>query len=148
MGNNKYFFSGGKSLTVLQQGIQLKKIFPDSRVSYNRNSLTWLGNLQPSPLSNIYTVRIIYRLKKSPEVEIIEPQLENKNLPHVFEGNRLCLFRNKKHYEWDPTMPLTDTIVPWTSLWLLYYEIWLVTEKWCGSKQEHPNHNKKKNINE
>jgi hypothetical protein len=29
-------------------------------------------------------------------------------------------------------MLLCQTIVPWISEWLLHYEIWLVTGKWCA----------------
>jgi hypothetical protein len=29
-------------------------------------------------------------------------------------------------------MSIADTIVPWTSEWLMYYEIWLATSDWYG----------------
>lgn len=35
-------------------------------------------------------------------------------------------------------MSIADTIVPWTSLWLHHYEIWLATGIWCGKNEEHP----------
>jgi len=35
-------------------------------------------------------------------------------------------------------MIIAITILPWASLWLLYYEIWLLTGEWCGANQEHP----------
>jgi hypothetical protein len=35
-------------------------------------------------------------------------------------------------------MSIADTIVPWVSMWLMHYEIWLATGVWCGSKEEHP----------
>lgn len=35
-------------------------------------------------------------------------------------------------------MLLVDTILPWTSQWLLYYELWLITGHWMGSGHDHP----------
>ncbi len=34
-------------------------------------------------------------------------------------------------------MTLADTILPWASLWLFYYEVWLATGEWVGGG-EHP----------
>ena len=134
------FKKGKKPLTSAIQGFHLRKTFPDSEISLHHNhGLTWVGKLQPSPLSSIYTVKLKYRLKKRPEVTVIEPQLSSHNgeqLPHIFSGDQLCLFRYK-YFEWDSSMRIDETIVPWISLWLLYYEIWTATGKWCGSNQEH-----------
>jgi hypothetical protein len=148
MGNRcSYFSKANKTVTIAVQAALLKRLFPDSKVTLNKNfSLAWIGQLQPSALSNLYKIKIKYWLKEKPEVTVIEPQLQTRDgsgPPHVFPGNRLCLFR-LKYGEWDPTMPIAETIVPWTSLWLLYYEIWLVTGKWCGSNQEHPAPSEKK----
>ena len=35
-------------------------------------------------------------------------------------------------------MPIADTIIPWTSEWLFFYELWLATGgEWLG-EGEHP----------
>jgi hypothetical protein len=34
-------------------------------------------------------------------------------------------------------MPIIDTIIPWTSEWLLHYECWLATGKWHGGGIHH-----------
>ncbi|MGH8092034.1 MAG: hypothetical protein ACREIF_00990 [Chthoniobacterales bacterium] len=34
-------------------------------------------------------------------------------------------------------MRLADTIVPWTSRWLYFYEIWLATGEWMGGGIPH-----------
>lgn len=34
-------------------------------------------------------------------------------------------------------MLLADTILPWTSEWLLHYELWLVMGRWAGSGHDH-----------
>jgi hypothetical protein len=87
------------------------------------NSLTWVGALQPTPLIETYRVRLRYQLEKRPRVTFVSPELSARNgctVPHVFRAQALCLFRFK-HCEWDSTMSLAKTIVPWTSLWLLHW---------------------------
>jgi hypothetical protein len=127
-------------MTIAVQAANLKRVFPDSRVNLDRNvGLTWLGTLQPTPLGDTYTVKIKYRLDQRPQVTVLEPQLQPRNgerLPHVFKGQELCLFRFK-YFEWGGTQTIADTIVPWASVWLLYYEIWRAAGVWCGSKEEH-----------
>lgn len=34
-------------------------------------------------------------------------------------------------------MHLWETVIPWTSEWLLHYEVWLATGDWHG-RGEHP----------
>lgn len=54
----------------------------------------------------------------------------------MYGQKTLCLYRPSKN-EWDSPMSLADTVLPWTSLWLFYYEIWLATGEWLGGG-EHP----------
>lgn len=136
-----------RPLPIATQNLHLKTAFPKSKVTMNgKNRLVWTGQLQPTPLSAVYTVQIIYKLDDTPEVRVLEPKLvarDGKRLPHVFTGNLLCLFRYK-YGEWNSTMSLAATIAPWTSLWLSHYEVWLATGTWCGSKQEHPGENEQR----
>jgi hypothetical protein len=49
--------------------------------------------------------------------------LEGQALPHVYPLNTLCLFLGNR--EWHESIPIADTLVPWASEWLLFYELWL-----------------------
>ena len=95
-------------------------------MTFERNSgMVWIGKIHPTPVRAIYTVRIKYKLGERPEVTVLDPIIVPRNgerLPHVFEGNLLCLFRYKYH-EWDPSMLIAKTIVSWASLWLFHYEV-------------------------
>ena len=57
------------------------------------------------------------------------------SLPHVYSSGDLCLYLPG---QWKESMLLADTILPWTSQWLLYYELWLITGHWMGSGHDHP----------
>lgn len=131
---------GKKRLSIAKQAAHLKRLFPDSAVALSQNSmLIWKGHLQPTPLSEKYHIQIKYRIGMRPEVRVLDPPLkhyEEQPIPHVFARERLCLFMYS-YKEWSPEMIIAETIIPWTSLWLFYYEIWLSTGIWCGGG-EHP----------
>lgn len=135
MRGKQSFPKRSKELTMVQQHYSLKQAFPDSNGSFRRNeSLVWEGFIQPTPLSPRYSVRIQYTMRQRPKVFVLSPKLETREgerLPHTFGGNELCLFMFK-YYEWSSSRHLVGTIIPWTSLWLYYYEIWRSTGKWMG----------------
>jgi hypothetical protein len=101
------------------------------------NVLTWRFPVSPTPLSRQYAARIEYRQGKSPSVYIDDPNLlalaDGRRLPHVYEQSppRLCLYLPNSG-EWGAWMRLDQTIVPWTALWLLYFEAWLMSGEWSG----------------
>ena len=57
--------------------------------------------------------------------------VDGKLVPHVYRDHSLCLFY-PRYQEWDYKASWAETIIPWTSLWLYYYEIWLQTGEWLG----------------
>ena len=121
--------------------------FPDFIAAWDKNVVTWTGNLQPTPLSKNYTIRIVYSLgMDQPDVTVISPKLEKetKYLYHMCTQGTNCVFFDQKE-RMDERKVNFKTIVPWTSLWLYYYELWHVTGEWLGGG-EHPNKKKGKNI--
>ena len=128
-----------KKLTVIQQGHSLQKTYAGSTFSTKKSSLIWTGNLKPSALSRTYTIKLTYKLERKANVYVLKPKLkipDGKKLPHVFKGERLCLYYKN---EWDGYMFLSQTIVPWSAEWLFNYEIWLATGQWCGGGIHSPN---------
>ena len=128
-------------VTLPVQQIHLKRMCPDSRGGISRNRLFWTTDLVPSPMSQSYTACLSYKIGGRPRVSITSPPLElpeARHEVHVFKDNSLCLYYKD---EWDSEMFLADTVIPWTSEWLLHYEIWRATGKWCGGGI-HPRHKK------
>lgn len=75
-----------------------------------------------------------------PYVQILSPQLSplpgpNGEIPHKFWNTRqphlpyLCLHLPG---QWDASMPIAETIVPWTVEWLIAYEGWRATGSWAA----------------
>ncbi len=129
---------GPRSLNIAQQYFHLRgNPICTGHGELGRGRLAWHYLAQPTPLSRAYGIRITYRLGDVPQVLVREPNLVElageRRLPHVYRQSPplLCLYRPRK-YEWTPFMRLDQTIVPWTSLWLLYFEDWLVSDEWKG----------------
>jgi hypothetical protein len=79
-----------------------------------------------------------YRLGQQPSVRVLDPVLRLRPgvgaLPHVYNEGDLCL---SAPGEWNLSMAIGHTIVPWASEWLLHYEIWHATGEWAGGGR-HP----------
>lgn len=107
--------------------------------------LLWEFPIQPTAVSRLYTARLEYRETKAPRVLILSPDLtalageRAHKIPHVYSHThpvRLCLYDPSK-WPWTPHMAFATTIVPWTYLWLYYFEEWLFSNEWKGGG-EHP----------
>lgn len=130
-----------KPLTLVKQGYLVSVTHPEFRVTYKRALLACEGVIKPTAMSKEYLVKITYRLNHHPEVTVLRPTLharpDGTPVPHTYEGGRLCLYTPGLG-EWDPGKHIAETILPWTSLWLYFYEVWLVSGEWLGGG-EHPN---------
>src|SRR5687768_3036319 len=127
-----------KTLSPEQQWVRLKS----SQISQGRGcvrsgELTWEFDVRPHPLSRTYSLRIRFRKVGAPKVFVLNPNLNElaggRRLPHVYSIKpvRLCLYFPDDN-EWTPDKSISETIVPWAYLWLLYFEHWLATDEWQG----------------
>lgn len=126
-----------KRLSILQQVAGLKSLYPEAICKYGRDNLIWTGDLQPTPMSTEYTIRVEYILGKHPKIYSCTPLTipSGKKLPHVYcqKEQRLCLYYPRgADASWNVSKSIALTIIPWTSEWLFYYELWLATDKWLG----------------
>jgi len=132
MARNRYLSKS--ALSTVQQGFRLHALFPQfTATGRTRGRGVWRGTVKPSELSDTYTVQISYVPPKRPDIHVVDPPLQlhpdHKRLPHVYTGNSLCLYT---FGEWHPGLYIADTIIPWISLWLFFYEIWILTGNWKG----------------
>lgn len=105
-------------------------------------TLHWTGAFQPTALNRIYKVKL--KLDKSlvPILHVKEPDIHlqyGNELPHCYHAidHRLCLYEPKDH----PNLkyvPITRTVLRWTSEWLYYFEAWESNGKiWIGPESSH-----------
>lgn len=124
--------------SLVRQAFALHPRFPEAKTKLTPTRFTWTGRLQPNELSRVYTVRITLFEGRFPRVDVLDPVLEGRpgeSIPHLFGDGSLCLHLED---EWVPTMLMVDTTVPWTSEWLINYEIWKATGVWYGGGEWPP----------
>lgn len=127
-----------RALTLPEQFLLLKSsaVAPGEGL-LRHDRLRWRFAAHPHPLSRSYEARLDYRRGAKPQVFIEAPDLVllagGRRLPHVYsqEPVRLCLYLPRA-FEWRRYMRLDQTIIPWTALWLFYFEEWLWSDDWKG----------------
>lgn len=123
-----------RNLTIAQQAFALRSAFPNAKAELKRKQLVWLGQLEPTPLSRKYSVQIKYVEGSYPKVYILDQFFTREDkgiLPHVYDDGSICLYEAD---QWNCSMSIVDTIVPWTAEWLAHYELWRVNECWYGDR--------------
>ena len=129
-----------RRLNVWQQSARMKLLHPGFDCRVRGNTLICRGYVQPTLLNARYRVRLEYQEGGTPEVWVEEPRLRRRDpdemIPHTYDDDQPCLYRPRRQ-EWSSEKLIATTILPWLSLWLWYYESWLVTGEWQGGG-EHP----------
>ena len=133
-------------LSIAVQAHLLKECFLAERLKVSKREHMWDGQLRPSAVSSPYTVRVQYALGDFPNVYILSPDLQaladfvtpGRDIPHKYDVNplRICVYHPSKN-EWKPSDSIAITILPWTCMWISFYEDWVFTNVWSGGG-EHP----------
>jgi hypothetical protein len=118
----------------------MRTLHPQFKSRLSRSAVIWIGSITPTDGSRTYTINVEYRLNSHPSISVVDPPLRKRSdgepIPHMYEGERLCLYR-PKYREWTPQDYIAETIIPWAALWLYFYEVWRATGEWLGGG-EHP----------
>jgi hypothetical protein len=115
---------------------RMSEAFPQFAPTLTRGGgITWHGTLQPTAESPLYHVKISHPFDRTPVVTVVKPVIR-PGAPHRYLDGSLCLYWPEE-WRWTPRANLAGTLIPWTALWLYYYELWLVTEQWLGPCSPH-----------
>lgn len=122
--------------TIAEQVSSMRCKYPHFTTDFtSHSSMKITGVLQPTSRSDAYEFMLKYNLVDSPKIKIVSPVLmkndKGEEAPHLYPNEILCLY-HPKYREFNRTDYLCDTIIPWTSLWLYYYELWHLTGEWLG----------------
>lgn len=124
-------------LSFAQQIGSMLRAHPIFQAKLRRSLVSWTGDLKPTAMSETYTVRIDYPLRRRPTVWVLKPQLRGLTpegkIKHTFADGSVCLHL---HEDWTAAMFISETIVPWLLLWLYHYESWHATGNWLGGGHE------------
>lgn len=127
--------------TIAEQLSAIRRKYPQFETAFvSHTGLKVTGALQPTSRSAAYNFILKYNLTDRPKIKIVSPELKKnekgEDAEHLYSNGYLCLYQ-PKYSEFTRTDLLTDTIIPWTSLWLYHYEVWHLTGQWLGGG-EHP----------
>jgi hypothetical protein len=116
------------------QRYHMRRLWPQFTASTNRgNQAWWTGTLQPTAMSDGYTIGLAYSVPGRPRIRVLSPELKIRSgysrLPHIFPDGTLCVHTA---WEWRADMIIAETIIPWTCAWLYFYEVWIQTGYWLG----------------
>lgn len=127
----KYLNRAG--IIILAKGTIEKKIGLDKKPSL----INWVEfDLQPTPLSRVYKILLVYIQGYTPYAYVLTPSLSKLKefdslIPHLYdyERYRLCL-----HYphsnDYSSNEEIGQQYIPWITHWLYYFEEWLYSGEW------------------
>lgn len=142
-----------KKISLALQMLDLKSTYPKliDGISIKNGELCCDMRLQPFSDSDIYRVRIKYKLGERPRAWILSPKIEKFNGEYPihrygFDASghiELCVYY-PEYNEWDDKhMFLSEAFIPWVVTWLKTYEFWLATGTW-NYNEKHPKFKKVK----
>lgn len=121
------------------RGLKYCKILTKNRVSFSAEILVRGGK---------YLIRLDYHAFGSPRVYIVSPIINMSESVSIhtfglkyhgsYNGDLplLCLTLRSED-NWDSSISLIESYIPWAVEWTEFYEIWLLTGTWYG-KGVHP----------
>lgn len=121
------------SRDMITQELVMRSKFPDFRCQKKKNSLVFTGTLRPGEIS--YEIRAEYIPSQHPKVFVLSPVIHPSS-PHLWGDKSLCLV-NPSVYPWRQCHLVAKLTIPWTALWLYFYEGWLETGIWYGPEFPH-----------
>ena len=121
---------------LVSQASEIKKHYPQTVWKCKRGAIEVTLTLKPTTTSVTYTIKLCAKQNSTTvNIFVIEPKVnffENgRKVPHLYSNGSLCLYY-PKYNELNYSDLWAKTLIPWTSLWLFYYEVWKETGEWLG----------------
>lgn len=128
-----------RPVPLVQQRSALDRRYPGSKTHQTRTDLIWSGELTPTEYSDTYELLLTHRIGLPPLAYVVRPRLSvvpGERLPHVYKHNVLCLHTLGSALI--GSRLLSDTMIPWATEWLFFYETWLATGGHWAGEGAHP----------
>jgi hypothetical protein len=129
-------FNPTEKINPLKQVGIMKQLLSNPTVTTMSNSAILQGEIFVSPEISTYKISIKCSVERSPKVKILNPKIKD-NAKHLYNDKTLCLY-HPTNFKWQekPNI-IVKQIVPWTAVWIYFYEYWLQTGKWIGPEVPH-----------
>jgi hypothetical protein len=120
---------------VIQKAL-IEKHFPCFNCTLRCRQLKCEGRITPSEGCATYRIQISYKPGGVPEVRIKEPRIIPSASIHMYPIGTLCLYQPSED-PWKSSDDIHRKIIPWTAEWLVFYELYLIYNKWLGPEAPH-----------
>ena len=118
------------------QGAFVRRHFPCFHCRFYRRQWHCRGTIMPSEDCDAYEIKITYRFGSVPHVSVLRPQITPRAAIHMYSDGSLCLYF-PEDTPWKPSDDLHQKTIPWTSEWLVFYELFKIRKKWLGPESPH-----------
>ena len=81
-----------------------------------------------------YKIRVEYLKTQPPKIFVEHPIIKKRK--HMFHDGSLCLY-HWSNFKWDDKKSIARDLIPWTYMWVYYYELWLSTGIWYSDEYKH-----------
>jgi hypothetical protein len=126
----KEYQSKKYALLVYQRRL-IEQHYSFLKCSIKANVLTCTGWIRLDNCSDSYKIRIEYVVGHEPKTTILWPIIVPSKHIHMYRDRSICL-----HYPpdmpWNEKIMIYEYTIPWISEWVIYYEIYKITNKWEG----------------
>ena len=138
MANKRYLKT--QPIAIAVQELRIRNLYGNitEKLIVANSELICVINLQPSEHSDIYKIKITYKISdRYPKAWLLSPEIKTYNgeTPHhlykkdKYGHDRLCVYYPKDK-NWNQQMFIADSFIPWICTWLIAYEYWLITGEW------------------
>jgi hypothetical protein len=145
--STKRRFLPKQRLSVRQQRAHMMRVWPALDSRFEGGLLIVTGLVQPTPITREYRIRLTYKDFFVPKVYVISPKLERRAaepdtpIPHTYDyltvgKERPCVYHPGSD-EWNASVLLATSVMPWLLSWLVDYELWHATGEWLGGGMPH-----------
>lgn len=120
----------------LKERAAIKEYYDFLDCSITSSGLICCGTFSSPKLTTNYEVEIKFNYPSVPRVYIVQPKILYDPKIHMYPDNSLCLYYPKDN-SYKSSDLLYETIIPWTSEWLIFYELFKFKGKWLGKYKRH-----------
>lgn len=114
----------------------MKSRYPALDCEASRSALRFSGIVRPWNGGADYEVEAVVKDWGDPDVRVLSPTLQ-PGAPHTYDDEGLLCLYHPDRRPWKLTDLAAMTVLPWTELWLYFYESWLQTGVWWGPEAPH-----------
>jgi hypothetical protein len=134
--NPKLQIDGLKELAAESylSAFSFKRIYGDSLIFTFSLTRQEIENEKVDVDFSKYKLKITCSKDLPPKVFLIEPAITKPY--HLYNDGSLCLY-HPNNFNWGDDKSIAKDLIPWTYMWIYYYEMWLSTGIWYGDEYEH-----------